>query len=370
MGEVGKLVISSVKFSCIIGVWWTIWAWLLAVPNRLYQIGVDSYCLMDCTRHMVFLLFSRLCPIKSFEKLIQTLQKCHNFFSMTTSEPRKYFTNLSYNFFTLPLELRTEIYEWVLLRGCIWMCRRLDLQNDFLSVVSSPSSGQLLRTCRQIYDEALPVLYHKGVEFSVRSFDKLSIGLVAVSPTVRKHIHTISVYRVKFVRMGDIADDSESDSEVAQVVLLPKLPKLKQVIFDLDDDDWGDELRGDDPSETELVFEQLLQSTPGLRHPLSRYIEMLADCPDAVIRLHSLSSYSDLPYGWTAIDDFEEYHFLEDNHFREHYSVQVIVSIQKLVEDGREVSRWKFTQVTDGDFEGVDASGIGENEIVVWQTTR
>lgn len=101
---------------------------------------------------------------------------------------KMYFTDSSYSFFTLPIELRLNIYE---------ICMT-DNDDQLVKMwTSGPEcykkrSSELLRTCKAVYEEALPVLYSNHI-FDAESPDDLLAGLVCFGNFAHAHIKHIQI---------------------------------------------------------------------------------------------------------------------------------------------------------------------------------
>lgn len=116
-----------------------------------------------------------------------------------TLDHKPYFTDMSYSFFTLPLELRIKVYK---------MCMMSDVCTEVEMTKTGPKprfelSSALLRTCRAVYSEAIPELYGSK-EFRALMFIDFNMGLRTFSRLAR---HCIKVIRIDLERCFLVAGD-------------------------------------------------------------------------------------------------------------------------------------------------------------------
>lgn len=101
---------------------------------------------------------------------------------------KTYFTDYTYSSFILPIELRINVYE-------ICMTDRTDKLVKMWTEgreCYKKRSSELLRTCRAIHQEALPVLYGNHI-FDAESPGDLFAGLAVFGKSAQAHIKHVQI---------------------------------------------------------------------------------------------------------------------------------------------------------------------------------
>lgn len=160
------------------------------------------------------------------------------------ADPTDHSIDISSSFFKLPPELRTEIYIQLIIDTREWLSikRGLTFCSNARAIARKPSSGQLLRSCKVVYDEFLPVLYGPSTP-AIFSVNKLQHGLQSIGSCAQNQLRHLRLYYRK--RSGrttepiDMYADIEMGTWIAGLPFgtfptLPKLNSLQQVILTCD----------------------------------------------------------------------------------------------------------------------------------------
>ena len=91
-------------------------------------------------------------------------------------------------FLLLPLELRLQIYEY------IFLCKKqIILYKTRKHWIEHPIPPSILRTCKQIHQEASPILYSKNI-FSISYPERISKWLLEIGRANIKLLKTIHIW--------------------------------------------------------------------------------------------------------------------------------------------------------------------------------
>ena len=139
-------------------------------------------------------------------------------------------------FLLLPVEMRARIYDYVFIQSTVV------LQTNFNRLPRQSNSAQLLRVCRQIFDEARPLLFAK-LTFEV-SFMMDLRGVMGPSalPLIQKVVWRVSLGQMKFLHQNPRRRWFQAGlRNIAHLHIIVHFPIL-----------WG--LHMEDPSTTEEEF--------------------------------------------------------------------------------------------------------------------
>jgi hypothetical protein len=107
---------------------------------------------------------------------------------------------LSYEFFSLPPELRLKIYSFLMgaAEGETYKHIHIEsmISNDCQGrIIPKRRCGQMLRTCRKVYHEALPILYGSHI-LNAKSYEKLAEGLGSIGTNAHAVIRDIIITKL------------------------------------------------------------------------------------------------------------------------------------------------------------------------------
>ena len=187
----------------------------------------------------------------------------------------------SYNFFTLPPELRLKVYGYLMNTKTSSSSTPILRIQRTGKIMRRASSSQFLRTCKTVYKEAHPILYNE-MSYQAKGWLDLKLGIMSVGSLARTYIKRLLVVQqnyptTRFSRFQtqipgvgldqlstvQVEPRSLFQYELSLPTALPSLPALESITIRTRSKTWRSGIAPQEP-----YLEQLAASIPQRGHEL------------------------------------------------------------------------------------------------------